>query len=430
MGYAEVSVNSPAAQRWTFCYAIPDGLDVDVGQAVWAPFGDKLLQGIVLELSRYPAVEETREIAGVIEPRPLFSPSHALLARWISEYYLSPLFDAVALMLPPGFERKALTFVGATPVPDDFDLSTLTREQRQVLELVQKQGRVSLRQIEKTLGKKKAQAIVSQLVKRGLATRSYELEPIRAKPKTAPYLQLAVSAEEARQEAAGLHQQNRAAKQSRLLDYLVQHNKPVPWAEARENANCDKSVADALVKKGLIAWQQVKVTREPISYADITPSQPLTPTAAQNSALEAIKSALAKGKAKTFLLHGVTGSGKTEVYLQALAEVIERGKRGIVLVPEIALTPQTIERFASRFPHKVAVLHSKLSLGEQFDEWQRIRDGEFDVVIGPRSAVFAPQLDLGLIVHHVFDVAADGEAHMPIGKFIADVAQLAKAEHV
>ena len=104
-------------------------------------------------------------------------------------------------MLPPGFERKALTFVGATPVPDDFDLSTLTREQRQVLELVQKQGRVSLRQIEKTLGKKKAQAIVSQLVKRGLATRSYELEPVRAKPKTAPYLQLAVSAEEARQEA-------------------------------------------------------------------------------------------------------------------------------------------------------------------------------------------------------------------------------------
>ncbi|GAI16900.1 unnamed protein product, partial [marine sediment metagenome] len=99
-----------------------------------------------------------------------------------------------------------------------------------------------------------------------------------------------------------------------------------------------------------------------------------------------------------FLLHGVTGSGKTEIYLQALAEVIKLGKRGIVLVPEIALTPQAIERFASRFPHKVAILHSKLSLGEQFDEWQRIRDGEFDVVIGSRSAIFAPQPDLGLIV--------------------------------
>ncbi|MBI4188499.1 MAG: primosomal protein N', partial [Chloroflexi bacterium] len=97
-------------------------------------------------------------------------------------------------------------------------------------------------------------------------------------------------------------------------------------------------------------------------------------------------------------LHGVTGSGKTEVYLQALAETVRLGKRGIVLVPEIALTPQTLERFASRFPGRVAVLHSRLSLGEQFDEWQRIREGKFDVVIGPRSALFAPQPDLGLIV--------------------------------
>src|SRR3989338_9188654 len=100
------------------------------------------------------------------------------------------------------------------------------------------------------------------------------------------------------------------------------------------------------------------------------------------------------GKPKVFLLRGVTGSGKTEVYLQSLAEVVKMCKRGIVLVPEIALTPQTIERFASRFPGKVAVLHSQLSMGEQFDEWQRIRKGEADVVIGPRSAVFTPQPDL------------------------------------
>ena len=99
-----------------------------------------------------------------------------------------------------------------------------------------------------------------------------------------------------------------------------------------------------------------------------------------------------------FLLHGVTGSGKTEIYLRALAESVARGKRGICLVPEIALTPQTIERFASRFPGRVAVIHSGLSLGEQFDEWHRIKEGGCDVVIGPRSALFAPQPDLGLIV--------------------------------
>ena len=111
MRYAEVSVNSPVAQRRTFSYAIPSGLSISVGQAVWVPFGNKLLQGIVLELTRYPSVAETREIAGVIEPHLLLSPAHVLLSHWISDHYLSPLFNAVALMLPPGFERKAITFV-------------------------------------------------------------------------------------------------------------------------------------------------------------------------------------------------------------------------------------------------------------------------------------------------------------------------------
>jgi len=400
VGYAEVSVNSPVAQRRTFSYAIPPGLSIEVGQAVWVPFGDKLLQGVVLELTRYPAVEETKEIAGIIEPSPILSPSQVLLARWLSEHYLSPLFDAVALMLPPGFERRVVTFICSTH--HEYDISSLTQEQRYALELVQIEGKVSLRKLEKALGKKRAQAIVSQLVGRGLAVRSYELEKVKVKPKTVSYLSLAVTADEAQQEAAKLHEK-RAIKQAALLDFLAQQSKSVPLAEARQRVNCDKAVADALVNKGLVTIEQIEVKREPISYQGITPSYPLTLTAAQESAFKSIQSSLlqvAKGHTTSavFLLHGVTGSGKTEVYLQALAEAVKLGKRGIVLVPEIALTPQTIERFASRFPHKVAVLHSKLSLGEQFDEWQRIRNGEFDVVIGSRSAIFAPQPDLGLIV--------------------------------
>jgi len=395
MSYAEVSVNSPIAQRRTFSYTIPPHLEINVGQAVWVPFGDKRLQGIVLELSPHPEVEETREIIGVIEPRPLLSPQQVLLARWISEYYLSPLFDAVALMLPPGFERRTITFISPTPPPDGFDLSALNAEQKQALELIREKGRLSLGQLGKTLGRKKAQSIVSQLVNRGLAAKSYELEKIRVKPKMVPYLSLAVAKTEAEKEAANL---SKAPKQATLLEYLARQNEPVPWAEARQNTKCSKATADALVKKGLARFQEVEVRREPISYKDIVPSPPLTLTSAQKSAFEAIKSGLAGGKAQTFLLHGVTGSGKTEVYLQALAEAVKLGKKGIVLVPEIALTPQTIERFAARFPHRVAVLHSKLSLGEQFDEWQRIRKGDFDVVIGSRSAIFAPQPDLGLIV--------------------------------
>ena len=402
MRYAEVCVNSPIAQRKTFSYAIPTDLDIDVGQAVWVPFGEKLLQGIVLELSDYPAVEETKEIADVIEPHPILSPVQVSLAYWISQHYLSPIFDTVALMLPPGFERKALTFISAPSLPDDFDLASITQAQRHALELIQKQGKVNLRKLEKILGKKRAQTVVSQLVRRRLAVRSYEPEPVKAKAKIESYLGLSVDTSQARQEADKLRK-GRAYKQAALLSFLVEQSKPVSMTESRNKVKCDRATADALVQKGLITVKHIQVRRDPLLSQEITPSEPLILTATQAEVLRSIKSRLfsvvKKGTSPTiFLLHGVTGSGKTEIYLQALAEVVKLGKRGIVLVPEIALTPQTIERFGSRFPGKVAILHSQLSLGEQFDEWQRIGNGEFDVVIGPRSAIFAPQPDLGLIV--------------------------------
>ncbi|MDD4876713.1 MAG: primosomal protein N' [Dehalococcoidales bacterium] len=402
MRYAEVSVSSPIAQQQTFSYFIPPELNVNIGQAVWVPFGNKLLQGIVLKLGQYPSVEKTREIIDVIESRPLLSRIQILLAQWISEYYLSPLFNAVALMLPPGFERKVITFISEVKITTQCDLSSLSQEQKQVLELIGQRGVINLSQLEKVLGKKKTQAAITRLVGKGLVNRSYELEPIRVKPKYELYISLAVKTDKAQQETEKLLKK-RANKQATLLNYLVQQPSPVSWMEARKSINSSKATADALVNKGFAKIQQIEVKREPISYEKIFFSEPLKLTDSQRSAFQAIQSSLQERKtgqasSKIFLLHGVTGSGKTEVYLQALAEAIKQGKQGIVLVPEIALTPQTIERFASRFPHKVAVLHSKLTLGEQFDEWQRIRDGEFDVVIGPRSAIFAPLSDLGIII--------------------------------
>ena len=401
MEYAEVSVNSPLAQRHTFSYAIPPGLNAAVGQAVWVPFGNKLLQGIILEVNPYPSVDEVREISGVIDPHPLLTPSQVRLARWLSEYFLSPLFDAVALMLPPGFERRAVTFICSSPNPGT-DTPPLTPEQKVVLELVGRRGKASLKEIEKVLGGKRARRLISQLVSQGLVTRRYELEKVRVRPKTVPYLELAVPPHQARQAVARLRKQ-RASKQADLLHFLTRQTGPLPLAEARKSTGCSTAIASALAGKGLVRLQPVEVRRRPISDEDIIPSQPLPPTTDQESALSSIKSSLTrvvKGNTRpsVFLLHGVTGSGKTEVYLQALAEATRLGKRGIALVPEIALTPQTIERFSSRFPGRVGILHSKLSLGEQFDEWQRIRNGECDVVIGPRSAIFAPQPDLGLIV--------------------------------
>ena len=399
MGYAEVAVNSPIAQRRTFSYSIPPSVNLAVGQALWVPFGSRVLQGIVLQLTNYPGVEETREVVGIIDPHPLLSPVQIELARWISEYYLAPLFDAVALMLPPGFERRLVTYFHLSPEYSSVASASLTPEERQLLNLLEGGGRIALGVLERALGKKKAKLALGQLLSKGLVTRSQELEGVRVKPRVVPYLHLGVDVEAARQEARRLVA--RAPKQAALIEFLASRRNPVSLEEVRKAAHFTSAVARALQGKGLISIERVQVWRDPLLDRSFSPSAPPPLTAAQEAALDQIRISLRQpgvGSPAVFLLHGVTGSGKTEVYMQALAEAGTLGKRAIVLVPEISLTPQTIERFASRFPHRVAVLHSKLSLGEQFDEWQRIREGAFDVVIGPRGAIFAPQPDLGLII--------------------------------
>ena len=394
MSFAEVSVNSPAGERQLFSYSIPEGLSLIPGHAVWVPFGSRILQGIVVELSEYPAVESVRPIDSLIQPEPLLSNMQLELAQWISDYYLSPLFAAIALFLPPGFERQPLTFLSVTDKTES-DIASLSDEQKQLLNAMQREGTVGLKQLEKEFGKKAAQKAAIQLINRGLITRSYQLERERVKAKQELYVKVTVSPDEVEQTLTVL--KRRAKKQADLLNYISQQKHPIPVAKITQ-AGLSRVIINSLAGRGLINLVPVEVKREPIDYSRITPSPPLKLTPAQSKALSAITQSLKSGKPGVFVLHGVTGSGKTEVYLQALAEARKLGKRGIALVPEIALTPQTIERFASRFPHKVAVLHSKLSLGEQFDQWRDIKKGEYDVVIGPRGAVFAPQPNLGLIV--------------------------------
>ncbi len=402
MSYAEVAVNSPGVQQKTFSYAVPSDIPVTVGHAVWVPFGPKVVQGIVFELTDYPAVEETRDIIGIIDPQPILSPMQVELARWISERYLCPLFDAASLMLPPGFERKVLTFVSLVARPSEAAIASLTHHQRGLINLLQRKGRVEIAEVEKAVGKKEARTIIGQLVRKKLVAKFQELERVKVRAKVVPYLRLAVEAERARQE---LPKMRAAPKQAELLQLLLAESRPISLSEAKQRVGCSTAVVDALRKKGLIVSEQVQVRRDPLAHRTYVPCAAPRLTAAQEAAWRQIQAAqieLAKGDgqkpAPVFLLHGVTGSGKTEIYLRALEKAISLGQRGIVLVPEIALTPQTIDRFASRFPGRVGVFHSKLSVGEQFDEWWRIRQGAFDVVIGSRGAIFAPQPDLGLIV--------------------------------
>ena len=167
MRYAEVAVNSPVAQPRTFSYAIPKGLSLTPGHAVWVPFGSRLVQGIVFEVTVQPSVEEPREIAEVIDPHPLLRPHQVKLARWIGEHYLAPLFEAATQMLPPGFERRLLTFIHPIPNLSEVTISSLTSRQKEVLGFLQKKGRVELRELKKALGKSQAEVISASSCAKG-----------------------------------------------------------------------------------------------------------------------------------------------------------------------------------------------------------------------------------------------------------------------
>lgn len=191
--------------------------------------------------------------------------------------------------------------------------------------------------------------------------------------------------------------QEKREKQARTLRILAQRGGVLPVRGLMNMAHVSRSPVESLVKAGLVVLKRQRVSRDPMAGDPVARTEPLELTPEQARATQRIDEACARGDAKTFLLHGVTGSGKTEVYLQVLSAVVARGRQGIVLVPEISLTPQTVRRFRERF-ERVAVLHSHLTDAERGDEWRRIRRGEADVVVGARSAVFAPVPRLGLIV--------------------------------
>jgi primosomal protein N' (replication factor Y) len=398
MQYAEVAVNSPGS-RGTFCYTIPPQYHVQPGSVVWVPFGSRVAHGVVVQINDQPSVENTKEIAYCTDDYPLLSLRQIELAYWISQYYISSLYDAFALMFPPEIGRNPSAYFQAVePMGDD---SSLMQEQRRLLHIIMQKGKVSLKELGKEFGLNKAEQLSSQLVGYRLVTRKYEIPQIKIKPKQLAYISLIVSNNEIENEIKRLSKA-RAPKQVAVLDFLLKQSQAIPLRELTKKLECSLRTVRALEDRQLLSIDTVSVRRDPLSYlepAAILPP-PLAPS--QCVAWKSIETEWDNRNNLTdplvFLLFGITGSGKTEIYLRALDKVVSMGKRGICLVPEIALTPQTVERFAGRYPGRVGILHSSLSSGEQYDEWQRIKEGKCDVVIGPRSALFAPQPDLGLII--------------------------------
>jgi primosomal protein N' (replication factor Y) len=386
--FADVAVNTGQAARMAFSYGIPEGMTAESGQAVFVPFGPRVLQGIVLRVTEErPAVEQVRAVAAIADVAPVLDTVHIDLAHWLSETYLASLWESVAVCLPAGYGQKAVTMISPVDVP--ALLPVYPRDQ-QVLQYIAAHGRSTFDALREAVPGLTLPRL-KRLQEAGHLTVAQGLARPPGRPKFERRLALARLPAEAIAYAESLRTKRQASVEARLLERLASGD--LILGEARE-AGATPSHVRRLVEQGWIREHEVQLVRDPLDGYAFETRPPLVLSDLQ----ESVASAIWTEPGKTHLIHGVTGSGKTEVYLDLVRRTLEAGKSTIVLVPEIALTPQAIRRYGERFGETLTVLHSQLGTGELFDQWYRIQRGEARVILGSRSAIFAPAANLGLIV--------------------------------
>ncbi len=403
--FVQVAVNVPSIAG-VFDYAVPDHLagKVGVGHLVLAPFGKQTIQGIVLRFIEHPSVAQTKEIIELVDPDPVLTSTQIAFAESLAESTLSPLASIVGLFLPPGLNQQTDTlFSIRESIPDSqIELSAIASR---LLKLLKDKGSLRGRQIDRHFSKVDWRKSAQALVKRGVLSSQSVLPPASVRPKFIRTAELAVAPEIAEASMNDLGNTNATrTRRQKALRFLVRVPDAVNVSWVYAESGCNLSDLQELAERELILLRETEIWRDPlekISNQEIA-NRELILTDEQQRTWQKIELSFrqsAEGKVvKPFLLDGVTGSGKTELYLRATQEAIRRGKQAIILVPEISLTPQIVRRFLARFPGQVGLLHSKLSDGERYDTWRRARRGMLKIIIGPRSALFAPLPDLGLIV--------------------------------
>lgn len=404
--YAEIAVNVPQVSA-SYHYHLPPELNGQVfpGSLVVVPFGGQEVQGIVLRLLTQPEVQRTRPISALLDPLPVVTPVQIELARWMSEAALAPLATCFTPMLPPGLAQQADTLFHLNIPLQEIDEKKLSPTQLKLVRLLAQRGDLRGRQIQTAMPRQAWKAAAKALMKRGwLVNRPY-LQPPSVRPKTVKTVQLACSPQEAEARAGEVGRAGSEALKRRqeILRYLIREPWPVEVAWVYAASGGTLQDLHKLADEGLVVLGESETWRDPLDRLSTSVSQPpeLTPEQQQVWApiREAIhRAARGEGTIPPYLLHGITGSGKTEIYMQAVTETIRQGRQALVLVPEIALTPQTVRRFLARFPGQVGLVHSRLSAGERYDTWRRARSGDLPVIVGPRSALFTPLPNLGLIV--------------------------------
>ena len=406
MSFVQIVVNIPAVSG-IFDYSVPDSLrgQIAAGHLVIVPFGNKTVQGVVFRFVDQPSVANVKEILELVDPLPVLTHPQIALAEAMAESTLAPLAAIVGLFLPVGVSQEADVLYQAVDSGRwTVKESQWTPVQRRLLGLLTDRGPLRGRQIDSHFRKVEWRNTANVLVRKGVISARSVLPPPRVRSKFVRVALLAVppDAAEAHMETLGTRQT--LSRRQAALRFLVQQPEPINVSWVYAQSGCNLADLQELEERGLIRLFESEIFRDPLEKAgkhvDTYPAkQDLELTPEQHSALQQILGALSSPEVRpAFLLQGVTGSGKTEIYLRAAEEVIRLGRQVIILVPEIALTPQTVRRFLSRFPGQVGIVHSKLSEGERYDTWRRARSDALKLIIGARSALFSPLPNLGLIV--------------------------------
>ncbi|MEK6336350.1 MAG: primosomal protein N' [Acidobacteriota bacterium] len=399
--YAQVAL--PVHLSKTFTYRLPPSMQTvaRVGSRVMVPLGRKPTTGyIVALLTRLRAgtslVEsEIKEVQELFDVDPPLTPEVLEITRWVSDYYAAPWGEVLRAALPAGINVNVEQTVSITQQGRD-GLSELEKNSAALvktkgLRLLADEGEFEMNAFSMRMGSAKPPKWLRDLEQAGLVSRSYRAKstPTRAKCRRAIRLSKSPPAEP---------QPRITPAQQRVLDTLGANPDGMAIVDLLKTAAVSESAVRTLLKKGVVEEFAAEVRRDPLARAEIPQTEDFQLTAAQKKALTAIETPMNARRFAAMLLHGVTGSGKTEVYLRAMRDALASGGGAIMLVPEIALTPILSRRLRAHFGDQIAIFHSSLSRGERFDEWARLRRGEARVVLGTRSAIFAPVQNLRLIV--------------------------------
>ncbi len=394
--YVNIALDLPI--RKLFCYKVPDYLidKVDIGMRAVVPFGNKILTGIIYEYTEFVDYN-IKEIKSLLDEERILENEYLNFCKWLSEYYVSPIGE----ILFSGIPRKTnlisdVYYFLSDNYREAFDKIKFKDDVIEwIFNLFRDDTSLSFtkKQIEKRLKITNSKKYLDKLIESGVL----ECEKSYSKPTRPKFIKIiSKNFDEKNIEDIIAKEKIKSEKQKSVLEELSKSDR-VPLSELVKKTGISQSSLNTLLKKELILISEIRINRQ---AGDIftEPFKEIVLNDSQKNCLNEIVNSINCNEFRTFLLHGVTGSGKTEVYIRAIKQVVNQEKQAIVLVPEISLTPQLIHRFRKNFGNIIGVMHSRLSDGERLDTFERIRSMRYKIIIGARSALFAPVKKLGLIV--------------------------------